>query len=450
MSRLEQLATRPVGRLLFDYSLPAVVGMLVMQLYNVVDRIILGHYVGKEAIAGLTITFPVMNIATALGVLVGAGATARLSIALGAGDHARARHITGNALTLTVGIGVLYVAMFGIFIDPILRLFGADATTLPYAREFMLYILPGLLMTNLTFSFNNIMRAAGYPTRAMVTMFVGAGANIVLVSFFIIGLGFGIRGAALATDIAMTISMVFVMAHFVKPHGPVYFARHTYRPDPGIIRAIVSIGAAPAIVNIATCTVNILINNRLRDIGGVDAIAAAGVFVTVTSLLVCVILGLCQGMQPIAGYNYGAGNMHRLWRVYRLTVAASTVVSLIGVAAGVLAPRQLAVIFLGSGDAQLVDTTARALTLSMMAFWMVGFQIVTTNFFQSTGRVGASIFLSLTRQVIFLIPILLLLPHLLGETAGSVWLAFPASDFCATVVTVVMVLAAHRNYGRQQ
>ena len=315
--KLRELAEMPVGRLLWKYSLPAVVGMLVVQLYNVIDRIVIGQVVGAKAIAGLAITFPVMNIATALGVLVGAGASARISLFLGAGDAVRARRVLGNSLTLTLIIGTVYIGLFAMFLSPILRLFGADDATLPYARDFMIFILPGLLMTNLTFSFNNMMRASGYPMKAMATMFVGCGLNILLAPLFVWALGLGIKGAAVATDISMTVSMVFVMRHFcVHRHGPVVFTRGIYRLDPRLIWGIIGIGAAPSIVNVASCVINIFLNHALKDYGGYEALAAAGIFVTYTSMLCCIVIGICQGMQPVIGFNYGNGQPARVRRTF--------------------------------------------------------------------------------------------------------------------------------------
>ncbi|MDE5636174.1 MAG: MATE family efflux transporter, partial [Muribaculaceae bacterium] len=309
--KLNELATRPVGRLLWSYSLPAVVGMLVMQLYNFVDRALIGHYGGidgaasQEAIAGLTITFPVMNITTALGVLIGAGASARLSILLGNGNPGAARNVLGNALTMTVVLGAAYLMLFAWFMDDLLVLFGATDTNIGYAREFMTYILPGLFLMNLTYSFNNLMRASGFPIRAMVTMFIGAGLNMLLVTLFLVVFKMGIKGAAIASDISMGVTTVFVMAHFFRNSGPIVWTRGTYALRPRIVWGIIGIGAAPCIVNVAACLINIFINQNLKELGaqselGADgALASAGVFVTFTSMIVCAIIGICQGMQPI-------------------------------------------------------------------------------------------------------------------------------------------------------
>lgn len=433
--KLDELATEPVGRLLWRYSLPAVVGMLVMSLYNVIDRIFIGQGVGAEAITGLAITFPVMNVASALGVLIGAGASARISIMLGAKDHHGARLVLGNSLTLILIIAVIYLTVFAVFLDDILVAFGASDASLPYAHDFMAYLLPGLLMMNLSFSFNNIMRASGYPVRAMVTMFIGAGCNVVLAPVFIFVLGWGIRGAAIATDISMTISMLFVMGHFMMPGSTLHFTRGIFRLRWKIIIGIVSIGAAPSLVNFASCFINVIINKSLYHYGGDTAIGAAGIFTTYTSLLCMVVVGICQGMQPIIGYNYGAGQLHRLKRAYWLAVAVATAIVSSGAAFGLSFPSVIARAF--TVDAGLIAATDRALSLSMLAFFFVGFQIVSTTFFQSIGQAGKSIFLSLTRQVLFLIPLLLVLPRFLQ--LDGVWLSFPSSDIIATLVTASMM-----------
>lgn len=445
--RLGELATMGVGRLLWRYSLPAVVGMLVMSLYNVIDRIFIGQGVGPEAIVGLAITFPVMNVATALGVLVGGGAAARMSIMLGQNNHHGAQLVLGNALTLTLAIGVCYLTVLAIFIDPLLMAFGASEASLPFAREFMLYLLPGLLLTNVTFTFNNMMRASGYPTRAMITMFIGAGCNVVLAPIFIFGLDLGIKGAAIATDISMAVSALFVMGHFVLPGSVVRFKKGIYSLKWHIVWGMIEIGAAPAVVNVASCFVNILINTSLYAHGGDMAIGASGLFVTYTSLLVTMILGVCQGLQPIVGYNYGAGYPQRLKRAYWLAVGSVTVVAIVGMLGGLLFPEQIARAF--TSDDQLIGQTVHAFHLTLWAFWMVGFQIISTTLFQAIGKGGKAVFIGLTRQVIFLIPLMLWLPTRLG--INGIWISFPVSDVFATLVTGAMIwrqlwLLSHRKF----
>lgn len=434
---LSELSTLPVGRLLWRYSLPAIVGMMVTALYNVVDRIFIGQGVGPEAIAGLAITFPVMNLSAALGVLIGAGGSARISILLGAKDYAGASRTLGNALVTLAAIIVVYLSVFAIFIDEILVAFGASEVTLPYARDFMLYILPGMLMTNFAFTFNNFMRVSGYPVKAMVTMFIGAGLNVCLAPLFIFKFGWGIKGAAIATDISMAVSAIFVMAHFFNRRHNLHFEkdRSMYVPSPAIIWPIVAIGAAPSLVNAAACFINVLINKSLYQYGGDIAVGAAGIFTSYTSLMTMVVVGLCQGMQPIIGYNYGAGMYHRLKRTYWLAVGASTVLVTTGQVVGLSFPGEIARAF--TSDPGLIRETVRCLSHAMLCFCVVGFQVVSTTLFQSLGKAGASVFLSLARQVIFLIPFLLYLPSVYG--LDGVWLSFPMSDALATVVTAIMV-----------
>ena len=376
-----------------------------------------------------------MNITTALGVLIGAGASARISILLGNGNPQGARNVFGNALTLTVLIGLIYLGIFALFIDQILTMFGATEVTLPYARDFMIWILPGLFKMNLTYSFNNVMRASGYPTKAMITTFIGAGLNVVLAPLFVYVLDWGIKGAAIATDISMAVTTYFVMRHFATNRGEIYYERGIYALHRRTIISIIGIGAAPSIVNVAACVINVFINRNLIRLGGDDAVTSAGVFITFTTLLVCVIIGICQGMQPIIGYNYGAGLYNRLRRAFWLATGAATVVSVLGFIIAMTAPKSVAHIFIS--DADLVDSTARCIKIVMVMFWMVGLQIVVTNFLQSIGRVGASIILSFSRQVLFLLPILYIMADIKG--LDGIWLSFPISDVCATIVAIILI-----------
>ena len=436
-SKLRELSESPVGRLLWRYSLPAVVGMLVMSLYNIIDRIFIGQGVGPEAIAGLAITFPVMNLSAALGVLIGAGGSARLSILLGAKNFDGARQTLCSSLVLLTVIVCCYLCCFAIFIDKILIAFGASEVTLPYAREFMLYILPGMFMTNFAFTFNNFMRASGYPVKAMLTMLIGAGCNLILAPIFIFYLKLGIKGAAIATDISMMISAFLVLSHFFSRKSTLHFSgsRELYRLKTKIVLPVLSIGAAPSVVNAAACFINVIVNKSLYLHGGDMAVAAAGIFTSYTSMMTMVVVGICQGMQPIIGYNYGAGRIDRLCRTFWLAVGVSTVIVTTGQTIGLLFPEYIGRAF--SNDQALIRETARCLHISLMAFTVVGFQVVSTTLFQSIGKAKSSIFLSLTRQVLFLIPLLLILPPRMG--LDGVWTAFPLSDLVATMVTAVMV-----------
>lgn len=439
-----QLGSEPIGKLLWRYSIPAIVGIVVMQLYNIVDRIFIGQGVGSEAIAGLAITFPVMNLSAAVGTLIGQGAAARISIVLGQNDKRRAELILGNSLVLTLLLGFTYISLIAIFLDDILLLFGASEVTLPYARDFMAYILPGMLMMNLCFSFNNIMRASGYPTKAMVTMFIGAGLNVILAPIFIFVLGLGIKGAAIATDIAMTISMIFVMWHFFSKKSELHFKPGIYRLRWSIFTAITAIGAAPFVVNMAGSALNAIVNNVLHQYGGDDAVGALGILMTYAQLLVMIVIGITQGMQPIIGYNYGARKFHRLKRAFWLSVAAASVVTTLGALCAQFFPEYIARAF--TTDAGLIEKTAQALRIALMVFWAVGFQIVATNLFQSLGLASKSIFLSLTRQILFLLPLIYILSKAFGLT--GVWVAYSTSDIVATLVTTVMIFLQMRKINK--
>jgi len=438
--RLNELAERPVGRLLWEYSLPAVVGMLVMALYNVVDRIFIGQCVGPDAIAGLAICFPMMSLATAMGVLIGVGSTARISIMLGASRLDEAQRIFGNAFVLTIVIGITYMILFMVYLDQMLRLFGASDATLPYARTYMLVLMPGLLLTNITYGFNNIMRASGYPRRAMLTMIIGAVVNVALDPLFILVFDWGIAGASVATVIAMAVSAVFVLAHFFRRNVTLRFKRGIFRLNWRIFIGIISIGAAPAIVNAASCIVNAIANHSLLSYGGDRDIGAAGILVTYSSLLVTVVLGICMGMQPVVGYNFGAGKLHRLRKAYLLAVAAASAITVAGGLAATTCPSHIARVL--TTDADLIAATDRALATAMLVFPVVGFQIISTSFFQSIGNATESIIVGLLRQVIFLIPLLIILPRTFG--VDGVWMSFPASDTVATIVTIILILRQFR------
>ncbi|MBQ7940943.1 MAG: MATE family efflux transporter [Muribaculaceae bacterium] len=434
-NNIYRLGNEPVGKLLWQYSLPAIVGIVVMSLYNIVDRIFIGQGVGSDAIAGLAITFPVMNLSAAVGTLIGAGAAARISIVLGQNDKRKAELILGNSLVLTLLFGFIYIMLFSIFLDDILRLFGASETTLPYAHDFMAYILPGMLIMNLCFSFNNIMRASGYPSRAMVTMFIGAGLNVVLAPTFIFLFEWGIKGAAIATDIAMTISMLFVMSHFVSKKSELHFKPGIYKLKWSIFTSITAIGAAPFVVNMAGSAVNGIVNNLLHQYGGDSAVGALGILMTYAQLLCMIVIGITQGMQPIIGFNYGARKFNRLKKAYWLSVAAASAVTFIGTLGAQFAPQWIARAF--TTDPELIANTSIALRIGTVIFWAVGFQIVSTTMFQSLGLAGQSIFLSLTRQILFLLPLIYIMSQIFGLT--GIWIAYSVSDFIATLITGIMI-----------
>lgn len=443
-----ELGSRPVGKLLFKYSIPAVVGMVVQALYNIIDSMVIGHAIDDpNVVAGIAVTFPVMNLATALGMLIGAGSATRISIVLGQKDHRRAQLILGNSVQLTIYIGLAYITVFALFLDKILMLFGASPNTLPYAHEFLMWLLPGMVLMNLTFSYNNVMRATGYPRLAMYTNLLGVAINLVLAPTFLFGFKMGIRGAAIATDIAMLVTAIFVMRHFFKRDSEVHFERGIYRIRRDIIKSIIYIGLSPFLINVAGSVVNAIINNSLLRYGGDNAIAAVVVFNRYVTVFVFIIIGICQGMQPILGYNYGSGNFTRLFSTLKKAAVSATVVTVIGSAVGVLFPAAIASMFMQ--DAAQISCAVVCLRITALMFWIVGYQIVVTNFFQSLGMAAKSVFLSLTRQIIFMIPMLLILPPVWG--LNGVWTCFPVCDFMSAVVaTVFLIVQVKRIRGQKR
>lgn len=447
-SRMLELGSRPVGKLLFKYSIPAVVGMVVQALYNIIDSMVIGHAIDDpNVVAGIAVTFPVMNLATALGMLIGAGSATRISIVLGQKDHRRAQLILGNSVQLTIYIGLAYITVFALFLDKILMLFGASPNTLPYAHEFLMWLLPGMVLMNLTFSYNNVMRATGYPRLAMYTNLLGVAVNLVLAPTFLFGFKMGIRGAAIATDIAMLVTAIFVMRHFFKRESEVHFERGIYRIRWDIIKSIIYIGLSPFLINVAGSVVNAIINNSLLRYGGDNSIAAVVVFNRYVTVFVFIIIGICQGMQPILGYNYGAGNFTRLFSTLKKAAVSATVVTVIGSAVGALFPSAIASMFMQ--DATQISCAVVCLRITALMFWIVGYQIVVTNFFQSLGMAAKSVFLSLTRQIIFMIPMLLILPPVWG--LNGVWACFPVCDFLSAVVaTVFLIVQVKRIRGQKR
>lgn len=442
-----ELGSRPVGKLLFKYSIPAVVGMVVQALYNIIDSMVIGHAIDDpNVVAGIAVTFPVMNLATALGMLIGAGSATRISIVLGQKDHRRAQLILGNSVQLTIYIGLAYITVFALFLDKILMLFGASPNTLPYAHEFLMWLLPGMVLMNLTFSYNNVMRATGYPRLAMYTNLLGVAINLVLAPTFLFGFKMGIRGAAIATDIAMLVTAIFVMRHFFKRDSEVHFERGIYRIRRDIIKSIIYIGLSPFLINVAGSVVNAIINNSLLRYGGDNAIAAVVVFNRYVTVFVFIIIGICQGMQPILGYNYGSGNFTRLFSTLKKAAVSATVVTVIGSAVGVLFPAAIASMFMQ--DAAQISCAVMCLRITALMFWIVGYQIVVTNFFQSLGMAAKSVFLSLTRQIIFMIPMLLILPPVWG--LNGVWACFPVCDFMSAVVATVFLIVQVKRIRRQK
>ncbi len=433
--RTAALGTDKIGSLLIKYSIPAIVGMLVNSLYNIVDRIFIGQGVGAMAISGLAITFPIMILQAAFGMLIGIGAASRISIALGQKDKVLAEKILGNSIILSLSISTFYVLGMLFFLDDILSLFGGTAHTIPYAREYLLIIIPGSYFSTLTYSFNNVLRATGYPTKAMLVLLGGAILNTLLDWIFIFYFDWGVRGAAVATVISMAATTFPVMQHYFSNDSYIRFRRSALKLEVPVILSITSIGLSPFLMNIAASLVNVILNNSLLLHGGELAIGAYGIINSFAILIIMCIIGLCQGMQPIVGFNYGAKEMIRVKETLFLTIRIASVMSIVGFAIAMVFPSQIAQAF--TPDKELSDLAVVGMQTALFMLPIVGFQIVTSSFFQSIGLVKVSIFLSLSRQVLFLIPMILILPRFFG--LKGVWLATPSSDVISASLTLIIL-----------
>lgn len=424
-----RLEHEKVGRLLLQYAIPAVVGMMVNALYNIVDRIFIGQGVGALAIAGLTLTFPILLFLQAFGMLIGAGAATRVSIHLGRRANEMAEKVLGNAFTLTFILTVLTVVPCMIWMDDLLLAFGGSEQTIPYAKDYLLIVVPGTILTSLSFGFNAVMRASGYPKKAMFTMLIGAVVNVILDPIFIFWLDMGIKGAAIATIISMLISTLFVMSHFIQKDSIVRFRKGIFKLEGHVVWNIITIGVSPFAMQLAGSLVVVIQNYALKSHGGDLALGANGIITSVGMLLVMLIIGIAQGMQPIVGFNYGAGQHKRVQDTLRLVIITSTIIMGIGCVTSVLFPRVIVQAF--TNDPELIDVTANGLRISLLVFVVVGSQISISQFFQSIGIAWKAMLLSLSRQCLFLIPALLTFPQIWG--LNGVWYASPFSDFIAAV-----------------
>ena len=436
------LGILPVNKLLGQYAVPAIIAMTASSLYNMVDSIFIGHGVGAMAISGLALTFPFMNLSAAFGAMVGVGASTLISVKLGQKDYKSAQHIFGNVITLTLLLGLLFSAVSLIFLDPILYFFGASAETLPYAREYMEVILLGNVITHGYLTLNSVLRSIGYPRLSMNATILAVIINTILNPLFIYGLDWGIRGSAIATVLAQTISLLWQMKVFNNPKELVHFKRGIYRLKGSIVRDTLGIGMSPFLMNSCACLIVILINRGLGHYGGDLAIGAYGIVNRVVFLFIMIVIGLNQGMQPIAGYNYGAQKYDRVLKVLKVTMLWGTLVTTLGFLVGELMPEWCARAF--TTDKELIDISAKGMRIIVMFYPLIGMQMVTTNFFQSIGQAGKSIFLSLTRQLLFLVPLLLVLPQFMG--VKGVWLAMPMADAISCIVTGIMLVIQYRKF----
>ena len=445
--KFNELGEKPVGRLLLQYAVPAIIAMTAASLYNIIDGIFIGQGVGDKAIMGLALTAPIMSLTAAFGAMVGVGADTLMSIRLGQKDYASAGRILGNVILMNVAMGLLLGVVLQVFLDPILFFFGASQDTLPYAHDFMTVILTGNVVTHLYLGLNAMLRSTNRPKLAMYATFGSVGINALLAPLFIFVLGWGIRGAALATIVAQCCMLAWQLRLFSDKREFIHLRREILRPEPRIMRDSLTIGLPQFLINACSCLVAIIITRSMASYGGDVYVGAFGITNRLLMFVVFVVVGLNQGMQPIAGYNFGAGRYDRLERVIRLTILVASCFTGLGFLVGMFLAEPCVAIFAKDAP-DLIHEAAHGLRIVVLFFPVVGMQIVSTAFFQSIGSPGKSIFLSLSRQLIFLVPALLLLPHLFDTPTDGVWYAMPLADALASLLSFTLLVQQIRKMRR--
>ncbi len=440
-----ELGTESIGRLLKKYALPAIVAMTASSLYNMVDSIFIGQGCGAMAISGLAITFPLMNLSAAFGTLVGVGGATLISVLLGQRNYDIAKKVLNNVFILNVIIGVLFSGLTLIFLNPVLRFFGASGSTLPYAREYMIPILAGNIITHLYFGLNAAIRASGQPRKAMTATILTVCLNTAMDPLFIFVFDMGIQGAAVATVLAQCISLGWEMKILCDKKAFLHLDWNGMRLDIPIAKRSLSIGLAPFLMNAASCFVVIFVNRQLGTYGGDLQIGAFGIINRIVFLFLMIVMGFNQGMQPIAGYNYGAKLYDRVLKVLNMTVVCACIVMSMCFLTGMLFPRAAVSIF--THDEQLIEMAAHGLSINVIMFLIVGRQMVISNFFQSLGLARRAIFLSLSRQLIFLLPCLIILPIFFG--VDGVWYSFPASDLAAVIISEILLANLKKSFKKE-
>ena len=437
-----ELGTQPIGKLLMQYAIPAIIAMTASSIYNMVDSIFIGQGVGPLAISGLAITFPFMNLGAAFGAMVGVGASTLISVKLGQRDYGTAQTVLGNVITLNLIIGIAFSIITLMFLDPILYFFGASADTIGYARDYMLIILTGNVFSHMYFGLNAVLRASGHPQKAMYATINTVVINTLLDPLFIYVFDWGIRGAAIATIIAQVISLVWQFKILTDKNELLHLRRGIYHLQSKIVKNIIAIGLSPFCMNVASCFIVIFINKGLKEYDGDLAIGAYGIVNRLVFICVMIVMGITQGMQPIAGYNYGAQQFDRVTRVLKLSIYGATAMTTLTFLVGELLPDVAVRLF--TTDEGLISRAAEGFRIVVLFFPIVGFQMVTSNFFQSIGMANKAIFLSLTRQLLFLLPCLIILPTFMG--AAGIWWSMPISDLIASLVAGVLLYKQFQNF----
>ena len=437
-----ELGTQPIGKLLMQYAIPAIIAMTASSIYNMVDSIFIGQGVGPLAISGLAITFPFMNLGAAFGAMVGVGASTLISVKLGQRDYDTAQTVLGNVITLNLIIGIAFSIITLMFLDPILYFFGASADTIGYARDYMQIILAGNVFSHMYFGLNAVLRASGHPQKAMYATINTVVINTLLDPLFIYVFDWGIRGAAIATIIAQVISLIWQFKILTDKNELLHLRRGIYHLQSKIVKNIIAIGLSPFCMNVASCFIVIFINKGLKEYDGDLAIGAYGIVNRLVFICVMIVMGITQGMQPIAGYNYGAQQFDRVTRVLKLSIYGATAMTTLTFLVGELLPD--AAVRLFTTDEGLISRAAEGFRIVVLFFPIVGFQMVTSNFFQSIGMANKAIFLSLTRQLLFLLPCLIILPTFMG--AAGIWWSMPISDLTASLVAGVLLYKQFQNF----
>ena len=441
-----ELGTKKISELLKMYAVPGIIAMTASSLYNMVDSIYIGHIrdVGHYAITGLAVTFPLMNLSAALGTLVGVGAMTLISVLLGQKNYDKANKVLSNVLSLNLIIGIVFSVLGLAFLDPILYFFGASDNTIGFAHDYMTIILAGNALTHLYFGFNGIIRVAGHPKIAMGLTLFTVISNAILDPIFIFVLDMGIQGAAIATVICQLMALAYSLRFLADKRRVLHFPRPLFQIQWKIAKQSLAIGLAPFLMNSAACIVAIFINQQLRKYGGDLAIGAYGIINRITMVFFMVCMGFNQGLQPIAGYNYGARQYSRVREVYVLTVKWETLIMLVCWLLSMFVPQYAVRLF--TSDAELIHLASKGMRVMNSGILVVGFGIVSGHLFQSLGMVGRSIFLSLSRQLLFLLPMIYLLPLWLQET--GVWISFPISDFISTLFAAIFIIRLFKRFNR--
>lgn len=442
MTRTTELGTAPIHKLLWKYAMPAIIAMTATSLYNIVDSIYIGHGCGALALGALTVAKPFMDICAAFGSLVGVGASSLLAIYLGEKDYDKANRVLGNVIVMNIILSAIVMAVGLIWLDPILMAFGASEDTIVYAHEYMEIILYGNILTHIYFGLNAMLRSAGHPRFSMTATIVAVTINIILDPIFIFSMELGVRGAALATVISQGVAVVWQLTKFTDKNELVRFHRGIWRLNRHITGRALAIGLSPFLYNIAHCFVVIIINNQLKHYGGDMAIASYGVINRLTFVFAMMVMGLNQGMQPIAGYNYGAKQYDRMLRSFYLTCLYATGVMAILFLLGECFPRLVTEVF--THDPTLIDLTIKPMRIICCSTLLIGFQMVTGNLFTSIGKAGKAIFLSLTRQVLYLIPLALWMPLLFAEPLDGIWWSIPVSDTLSAITAIIVLFASRK------